>query len=351
MELSGFGKALEAAWQRRRALMGRTDAFRVLNGAASGTPGLIVDHFAGWLVAYAYAKESFLLRSGFAECLAEITGARGLGLIDRGAKDEAGREDGRVLFGEPPADAEVREGRLRFRVHPLHPRNVGLFLDTRRLRESLAAGCAGKDVLNLFAYSCSLGIAAAAGGAASVVNVDVSARYLGWGKDNLALNGLAAEGSRFTRMDSGKYLDWAAKKGLGFDVIILDPPSFARNSEGTFSFAKDYFRLAGACARRLRPGGTLYALTNFGGIAPAHFRARFEEVLRGEGRAPAAMERVALPEDFDGARPPAEAGGSPPGSGAGAAVEGTLLGFAARIAGTRSAGGTASPSEDGTASP
>jgi 23S rRNA (cytosine1962-C5)-methyltransferase len=342
MELSGFGKSLEAAWRRRLALQGRTDAFRVLNGAASGTPGLIVDHFAGWLVAYAYAKEPFLLRSGFAECLAEVTGARGLGLIDRAAKGEDGREEARVLFGEPPEQAEVREGRLRFRVHPRHPRNVGLFLDTRRLRESLAEDSSGKDVLNLFAYSCSLGIAAAAGGAASVANVDVSARYLGWGKDNLALNGFAPAGSRFTRMDSGKYLEWAAKKGLAFDAVILDPPSFARNSEGTFSFATDYFRLAGACARLLRPGGTLYALTNYGGIAPKLFRARLDEVLRAEGRAAETMARIALPEDFDGARPPAEAGEAATGTGEGAAVEGTLLGFAARLAGNFSSGMKAS---------
>jgi 23S rRNA (cytosine1962-C5)-methyltransferase len=333
MELSLFGKSLEAAWERRRALMARTDAFRVLNGAASGTPGLIVDHFAGWLVAYAYEKETFLSRPGFAERLAEVTGARGIGLIDRGAKDESGREEGRILFGELPEDAEVREGRLRFRVHPRHPRNVGLFLDTRRLRESLAAGCAGKHVLNLFAYSCSLGIAASAGGAASVVNVDVSARYLGWGKDNLALNGLDPAGSRFTRMDGGKYLEWAARKGLAFDAVILDPPSFARNSEGTFSFAKDYFRLAGACGRLLRPGGTLYAMTNYGGIAPARFRERLDETLRGQGPGPGPMARIALPEDFDGARPPAEIGTNGPGTGEGAAVEGTLLGFAIRVAG------------------
>lgn len=342
MELSVFGKSLEAAWERRKALMGRTDAFRVLNGAASGTPGLIVDSFAGWLVAYAYATDPFLLLPGFAECLAGVTRAKGLALIDRAAKGEDGREDGRVVFGDLPEDAEVREGRLRFRVHPRHPRNVGLFLDTRRLRESLAAGCAGMDVLNLFAYSCSLGIAAAAGGAASVANVDVSARYLGWGKDNLALNVLDPATSRFSRMDSGKYLDWAAKKGRAFDAIILDPPSFARNSEGTFAFAKDYFRLAGACARLLRPGGTLYALTNYGGIAPALFRARLEESIRAEGRVPASMARIALPEDFDGARPPAESGGAAPGYGEGAAVEGTVLGFAVRISGTGVPGGNGS---------
>ncbi len=331
MDLAAFRNALETAWRRRRELMARTDAFRVLNGAASGVPGLIVDHYAGWLVAYAYAKDTFLLRPGFAEVLAETTDAKGLSLIDRGAKDEAGRDDGRMLRGEAPESAEVREGKLRFRVYPRHPRNVGLFLDTRRLREALADASAGQDVLNLFAYSCSLGLAAAAGGAATVANVDVSARYLGWGKDNLALNGLAADRVRFVKMDGGKYLEWAAKKGMAFDAIILDPPSFARNQAGTFSFAKDYFRLAGACARLLRPGGTLYAMTNYGGIAPARFRARLDEVLRAEGHRPASLDRIALPEDFDEARPPAEADerAAPPGKGA--AVEGTLLGFAARI--------------------
>jgi 23S rRNA (cytosine1962-C5)-methyltransferase len=331
MDLPGFRNAVEAAWTHRRALQGFTDAFRILNGAASGVPGLIVDHFAGWLVAYAYDKDPFLSRPGFAEALAEITGARGLSLIDRGAKGEAGREEGRVLFGEPPEDAEVREGKLRFLVHPLHPRNVGLFLDTRRLRTSLAEACSGLDVLNLFAYSCSLGVAAAAGGAASVANVDVSARYLGWGKGNLALNGLDPARTRFVKMDSGKYLEWAARKGLAFDAIILDPPSFARNAEGTFAFAKDYFRLAGACARLLRPGGTLYALTNYGSIAPAQFRARLEESLRVEGRWPATLARLVLPGDFDEARPPAEAGDQGPKVGKGAAVEGCLLGFAARM--------------------
>jgi hypothetical protein len=80
----------------------------------------------------------------------------------------------------------------------------------------------------------------------------------------------------------------------------------------------------------LRPGGTLYALANYGGIAPARFRARLDEVLKAEGRRPASFARLALPEDFDEARPPAEAGDGPR-VGKGAAVEGTLIGFAVRV--------------------
>ncbi len=324
MDLSRFGKALAAAWERRTALRVRTDAYRLLNGAASGTPGLIIDSFAGHLVAYAYEKDPWVLQPGFADALAATTGAQSMALIDRGAKDESGREGGRILFGDVPEKAEVREGPLRFRVHPRHPRNVGLFLDTRRLREWLSGECVAQDALNLFSYSCSLGIAAGYGNSGNVVNVDVSARYLGWGKENLALNSLPEERMRFVKMDSGKYLDWAAKKGLGFDVVILDPPSFSRSEAGTFSFAKDYFRLAGACVRLLRPGGRLFAMTNYGGITPDRFRAQLETAIATEGRRIQAFARVRLPEDFDGAEDAGPSASTP-------AVEGTLLGFEARL--------------------
>src|SRR5690606_17121779 len=136
-----------------------------------------------------------------------------------------------------PESLVVREGDLAFRVEPRHPRNVGLFLDTRGLRASLAAGCAGERVLNLFCYTGSLGFAALAGGARDVVQVDVSARYLDWGRDNLALNGLPADRCAFKAMDSERYLDWALRKDRRFDRIILDPPVFSRFDGKVFRFA------------------------------------------------------------------------------------------------------------------
>ncbi|MDB5049559.1 MAG: SAM-dependent methyltransferase [Fibrobacteres bacterium] len=330
MDLPGFEKALESAWQKRSALRKRTDAYRLLNGAASGTPGLIVDVFAGYLAVYAYDKDTAERYGDFASRLAEVTGAKGISLKDRSAKGEEGREEGRDLYGTVPESADVREGPLKFRIHPRHPRNVGLFLDTRLLRETLTASCPDHDVLNLFSYSCSLGIAAAHGNRASVVNVDVSARYLGWGRENLALNGLPAERMKFVRMDSGKYLDWAAKKSLAYDVIILDPPSFSRSEAGTFSFANDYWRLLEKCARLLRPQGRIYSLTNFGGISPERFRRNLDETFLAAGREGAGIRRLPLPEDFDGAGDPESASG--PGRGAGSTVEGTLLAFESVLA-------------------
>ncbi|MDB5102927.1 MAG: SAM-dependent methyltransferase, partial [Fibrobacteres bacterium] len=141
MEMPGFGKALESACDRRAALRKRTTAYRLLNGAASGTPGLIVDVFAEYLAVYAYDKDTAERYGDFAALLAQVTGAKGISLKDRSAKGEEGRDEGRDLFGTVPESAEVQEGPLKFRVHPRHPRNVGLFLDTRLLRETLTAGC------------------------------------------------------------------------------------------------------------------------------------------------------------------------------------------------------------------
>lgn len=300
---------LENAWEKRTALRRRTQAIRLLNGAASGTPGLAVDMFGDWLVVYAYGEGWKGRLDEAAAALRSVTGAKGAALIDRAAPDESGREapgEGRALFGDLPEVAEVAEGdRLRFGIHLRHPRNVGLFLDTRPLRETLQATCAGAEVLNLFSYSCSLGAAAAAGGAAGVSNVDISARYLGWGRENFARSGLSLEHARFNRMDSEEYLDWAARKGRTFDVVILDPPSFSRapsrgrGSSRTWSFEKDYFRLLGKCAGRSRPGGRIYAVTNYGGITPARFRSGVEEALASAGRPDAVLRPIGLPDDFD----------------------------------------------------
>jgi 23S rRNA (cytosine1962-C5)-methyltransferase len=323
---------LKNAWERRSGLRRRTQAYRLLNGAASGTPGLAVDVFGDWLVAYAYGEDWKGSLEEAADALRSVTGAKGAALIDRAAPDESGREppgEGKALYGDLPEFVEVSEGeKLRFGIHLRHPRNVGLFLDTRPLRETLLSTCAGAEVLNLFSYSCSLGVAAAAGGAAGVANVDISARYLGWGRENFALSGLPPEHARFNRMDSEEYLDWAGRKGKSFDVIILDPPSFSRASPRgrgpvkTWSFEKDYFRLLGKCAGRLRPGGRVYAVTNYGGITAARFRKGVEETLASAGRRNPVLRPLGLPEDFDP---------GPEGQAAQAVREGAFLAIEARI--------------------
>lgn len=322
-----FLELLQIAWNRRTALRERTGAFRLLNGAASGTPGLSVDYFAGYLAVYAYDADLSRRYPDLAAALRQVTGAPGAALIDRADPDESGRDTGGKLFGTVPETVEAGEGPLRFAIHLRHPRNVGLFLDTRPLRETLLSTSEGAAVLNLFSYSCSLGAAAAAGGAAAVTNVDVSARYLGWGRENFRLSALPEERARFTRMDSEAYLDWAARKGLLFDTVILDPPSFSRarahRGEGrTFAFEKDYFRLLAKCAARLKPGGRVFAVTNFGGITAARFRAGVAEAVASAGREAGSLRSIGLPEDFDP---------GPDGAARQSAREGAYLALEARL--------------------
>src|SRR5690606_1392955 len=226
-------------------------------------------------------------------------GWESVSLLDRASADDAARAGNFALAGEPPESLVILEDGQAFRLEPRHPRNVGLFLDTRELRRRLRAEARGERVLNLFCYTGSLGLAALAGGAEEVVQVDVSARYLDWGRENLRLARLPGERCRFAKMDSERYLDWAAKKGLRFDRVILDPPVFSRFDGKVFRFGSDYFRLAAKAAVLLSLGGKLVAVTNYAGIRPKAFAARLAETLRDAGVAAATPRRVPLPGDFD----------------------------------------------------
>ena len=299
---SSFRRLVAEAWSRRAALRTRTSAFRLLNGAASGTPGLVVDVFSPYLVVYAYAADLRERYGDFARVLAEITGAGTIALKDRASPEEGGRAGHLDLLGAVPETAAVREGPLEFILHLRHPRNVGLFLDTRPLRERLAELCRSHDVLNLFSYTCSLGVAGAIANSGSVVNVDISQRYLAMGRENFRANGLQEAKAKFVRMDSEDYLDWASRKSLAFDVVILDPPSFSRSEKGVYSFVKDYWRLLEKCAGRLRPQGRLFALTNYGQISPERFRGLLEETLERAGRRLSWLQPIPAPEDFDPGR-------------------------------------------------
>jgi 23S rRNA (cytosine1962-C5)-methyltransferase len=121
----------------------------------------------------------------------------------------------------------------------------------------------GRDVLNLFSYTCSFSVAAALGGARRVTSVDTAARALARGVENFRLNGLDPEKHAFVRQDAVDYLERAARRGARFDVIVLDPPSFAtRDKSKVLSVGRDYAELARRALAVLAPSGSLLAVTN-----------------------------------------------------------------------------------------
>ena len=140
--------------------------------------------------------------------------------------------------------------------------DTGLFLDHRETRKWIAEKCAGKTMLNTFAYTGSFSIYAAKAGAAKTYTVDLSKTYCDWFKKNLELNGLPAEQNWTYKMDTMEFFKYAKKKALAFDIIIIDPPTFSRNKGKSFSVQKDHPLLINAALELLNPGGMIMFSTN-----------------------------------------------------------------------------------------
>lgn len=188
----------------------------------------------------------------------------------------------------------VHENGLKFLIYPENWLDTGLFLDHRNLRSKVRESCAEKRVLNLFCYTGSFSVYAAAGGASLVHSVDLSAKYLGILEENLRLNGLTSVAHENFRLDSREFL--AGAEPGHYDIIVCDPPVFSksRKQERDFDVLRDHPQLVRDCLKALKSDGVLYFSTNF-----RKFRIRFpEEGDRGDKAAVKNITNQTIPEDF-----------------------------------------------------
>ena len=178
---------------------------------------------------------------------------------------------------------DVREGDIGYRVNLSDYLDTGLYLDARKKRALIRGESAGKKVLNLFAYTCTLSAAAAKGGAKQVDSVDLSNTYLEWGKINLALNGFSpeitsgndfafnsgADTCRLVRSDVLQFLRNAKNAGAKWDIVILDPPAFSNSKKmrSVLDTRRDHRNLIQSCLSLLSPGGTLWFSSNARGFS------------------------------------------------------------------------------------
>ncbi len=196
----------------------------------------------------------------------------------------------------------VLESGVPYLIRPGPDLSVGLFGDARPAREWVRQHTPpGSRVLNTFAYTCGFGLNAALAGAGSVKNLDLSRKVLAWGQDNYALSRLAAPDADFLYGDVFEWLIRLHKRGDRFDLVILDPPSFARSKRGVWRSERDYARLLAQAAAVTLPGGQILALCNHAGLsAPA-----FEKMLTaGAAQASRRMNitaRFGAGEDYPGA--------------------------------------------------
>ncbi|MBU6414288.1 MAG: class I SAM-dependent methyltransferase [Planctomycetes bacterium] len=285
-----FATLLEKAVGHRRGLLheaGASDACRVFSGAADGVDGVFIDRYGAGatLIVYEGRAPQWFDAQEIGPVVLGVLKAWGVqGVYHKPfARDRSkmGGElppvvtDPRPLCGEGVEEAlAIREHDYRLEVRLYDGLSTGIFLDQRENRKWVQEGVkarvqrgAAPKVLNTFAYTCAFSVAAARAGALTT-SVDVSARYLEWGKRNFALNGIHAEGvaHRFARMDTFEFLEYAARKGLRYDLVILDPPSFSAGSKKKgirpWSSVSDYPDLIRAARKVLEPKGSVFASTN-----------------------------------------------------------------------------------------
>ncbi|MFK3795799.1 MULTISPECIES: class I SAM-dependent methyltransferase [unclassified Pseudomonas] len=169
-----------------------------------------------------------------------------------------------ALFGEMPEQWQLSEGGLRYLVDFGKKQNTGLFLDMRHGRDWVRANACGQRILNLFAYTCGFSVAAIEGGAAFVVNLDMSRAALNRGRDNHRLNGHDMSKVRF--LDHELFKSWGKVKNAGpYDLVIIDPPSFQK---GSFLLTKDYQRVLRKLPELLTPDATVLACMNDPALGP-----------------------------------------------------------------------------------
>lgn len=284
---SRFASLLGRAISQRKPLIesGVSDAFRVFGGEADGMDGLYVDVYGSGAILIEYqGRVKPAISPGIAgRVVLDALWNKGVRAVyHKPFSKDRSRMGGKLpevatsrdpIAGEALPEAFViAEHGIKLEVRMYDGLSTGLFLDQRENRSWIASGvrfraASGKipTVLNTFAYTCAFSVAAAKAGAITT-SVDVSARYLDWGKRNFAHNGLDPALHRFAKMDTFEFLGYAARKSLRYDLIVLDPPSFSSGSKkkgvAAWSSADDYGRLLAESAMLLNPKGVIFASTN-----------------------------------------------------------------------------------------
>ena len=288
-----------------------TDAFRLIHGASDGWPGWFVDKLGDFLLSQAEAplREEQRVELVRLARLFSAPGAYHKILSRQVRRSNPAEASPQRVFGEAaPEQFEILENGVRFGLSFDEGYSVGLFLDQRDNRRRFLTGHIAANfpqlptpnfqLLNCFAYTCGFSVCAARAGARTT-SLDLSKKYLEWGKRNFALNGLDPAAHDFIYGDAFDWLRRLAKKGRAFDAVVLDPPTFSQSKEtGVFRVEKNFGDLVAAALPVLKPGGVLLASTNAADWPPEKFLAGVDAAVRAAKRKILRQHYVPQPPDF-----------------------------------------------------
>lgn len=293
---------IQAAWQLRQSLgLWRFDnnTFRLIHGEGDFLPGLIVDIYADTAVVQAHSIGMHQHRMEIAQAITKV-----MPMI----KNVYYKSDDTLPFKAPligdktgyligsPSEGEfwAIENSLQFRIDWLQGQKTGFFVDQRENRALLERYAAGRDVLNMFCYTGGFSVYALRGGAKSVTSVDVSAKSIDLVKANMARNfpdstehfAYAADAFEFLNKEINKY-----------DLIILDPPAFAKHRDAIQNALRGYRRLNAKAIEKIKPGGILFTFSCSQAIDKEMFRLAVFTAAKEVGRKVRIMHQLHQPAD------------------------------------------------------
>ncbi|MCK1999353.1 class I SAM-dependent rRNA methyltransferase [Psychrobacillus psychrodurans] len=302
IDKSFFQKKLEMAIQLRNDFYTSTDttAFRVFNGEGDGIGGLIIDYFDGFYLISWYSEGIYSFKDIILEALEASVSYRGV--YEKKRFDTKGQyvEDDDFVKGERGEfPLIVKENGQKFAIYLNDGAMVGVFLDQRDVRKTIRDNYSkGKTVLNTFSYTGAFSVFAAAGGATKTTSVDLAKRSLSKTAEQFEVNGIDIEEQDIIVMDVFDYFKYAKRKELSFDMVILDPPSFARSKKYTFSSAKDYTKLLLDAINITEKNGVIVASTNNATFGMKKFKTFVEKAFKESNRNYTIEEEFSLPNDF-----------------------------------------------------
>lgn len=299
---SFFESKIKSALHKRKQFYKSSDttAFRALNGEGDGLGGLIIDYYDGYYVVSWYSEGIYTFRDEIIAALQKVANFKGI--YEKKRFDTKGKyiEGDDFVAGERGEfPLIVKENGVNFAVYLNDGAMVGVFLDQRNVRKQIRDKYAkGRTVLNMFSYTGAFSVFAAFGGASKTTSVDLANRSLSKTIEQFSVNEVDYEAQDIIVEDVFLYFKYAAKKKMKFDMVVLDPPSFARSKKYTFSAAKDYKNLLKETIAITENNGIIVASTNCSAFDMKKFKGFIDTAFKEMNGKYKILEEHSLPEDF-----------------------------------------------------
>ncbi|PHS39618.1 MAG: RlmI/RlmK family 23S rRNA methyltransferase [Sulfurovum sp.] len=278
-----------------------TTAFRVFNGEGDGVGGLTIDYFDGFYLFTWYSVGIYQFKEDILEALKNSVEYKGI--YQKKRFDTKGQylddTDDFVCGERANKPLIVKENSVNFAIYLDDGAMVGVFLDQRDVRKTIRDKYAkGKTVLNTFSYTGAFSVFAALGGASKTTSVDLANRSRAKTKEQFSINDINAEAQDIIVEDVFNYFKYALRKKLSFDLVVLDPPSFARSKKHTFSAGKDYVNLLKEAIQITNKGGAIVASTNASNFDMKKFKDFIAKAFKALNGKYSIEETFSLPKDF-----------------------------------------------------